>query len=117
MSVFHGSIGDFVPDVEKKQELLDRAKRNILQAQQKQKEAYDKKHFNPPVYEIGSLVLKKDFQRKKRKGGKLDTKWVGPYKIVASLGRGLFRLENCLTGEIVQRVNGVHIKRYNVSHV
>ena len=107
----------FEPDIDKRQELLDKAKDNILKVQQKQKEAYDKRHFCPPVYEIGSVVLIKDFRRKKRKGGKLDTKWVGPYTIVASLGRGLFRLKDSCTGEIVQRVNRVHIKQYNVTDV
>ena len=38
-------------------------------------------------------VLKRDFTRKKRRGGKLDYRWQGPYIIVASLGKGLYRLK------------------------
>ena len=48
---------------------LEKAKVNIICAQQKQKE------------DVGALVLKKDFTKKKRKGGKLNSKWVGPYNI------------------------------------
>lgn len=41
--------------------ILEEAKFNILQAQQKQKERYDKKHANPHSYSIGTKVLLKDF--------------------------------------------------------
>ena len=68
-----------------------RTLKNILVAQQRQKEQYDCKHSNPEVFAVGALVLKKDFTRKKRAGGRLDSKWTGPYRIVKSLGlkRGL----------------------------
>lgn len=101
-------------DVDSRQEVLDRAKANIIKAQQKQKETYDRKHSCPEVYQIGSVVLKKDFTRKKRKGGKLDTKWLGPFRILGSLGRGLYRLKDIQTGQVVPHVNGVHMKPYNV---
>ena len=32
---------------------------------------YDKKHSKPECFKKGELVLKKDFTRKKRKGGNL----------------------------------------------
>ena len=70
---------------------LEKAKVNIICAQQKQKEVYDRQ---PDVYAVGALVLKKDFTRKKRKGEKLDSKWVGPYKIAKALGKGLYHLED-----------------------
>ena len=63
-----------------------------MAAQEKQKEIYDRKHCtNPEVY---ALVLKKDFTRKKRKGGKLDSKWTGPLRIAMALGKGLYSLES-----------------------
>ena len=66
-----------------------------LSATPKQKEIYDKKHCtNPEVYSVGALVLKKDFTRKKRKGGKLDSKWLGPFRITKVLGKGLYSLES-----------------------
>ena len=65
---------------------------NIATAQTRQKEQYDRKHYNPDVLEPGSIVLKKDFRRKKRAGGKQNFTWLGPYRIVKSLGRGLYRI-------------------------
>ena len=61
-----------------RQELLQQVKANIKQAQDKQKEYFDHKHANPTAYSVGAKVLKKDFLRKKRKGGKMDTRFVGP---------------------------------------
>ena len=74
--------------------ILEEAKLNILQAQQKQKEHYDKKHANPHSYSIGTKVLLKDFKRKKTKGGKLLIRWKGPYTIVKLLGRGTYMLSD-----------------------
>ena len=50
------------------QELLQQVKANILQAQEKQKEYYDRKRTNPFAYTVSAKVLKKDFLRKKCKG-------------------------------------------------
>ena len=66
---------------QKRQNVFDQVKKNIKQAQRKQKEVYNRKHSNPPKFSIGTLVLKKDFRRKKRKGGCLDHKWIGPFKV------------------------------------
>ncbi len=85
----------------------------LANAQLKQKEAYDRKHSNPDVYQVGGYVPKKDFLGKKRKGGKLDHKWVGPYIVVASLGRGLYRLQEITDpAKFISQVNGVHLKKY-----
>ena len=66
-------------------------KSNIESAQNKQKQHYDQKHNAPgSAFNVGCLVLKKDFTRKKRKGGKLDSRWLGPYRLASSLGKGLF---------------------------
>ena len=68
----------------------------------------------PSNLKVGTIVLKKDMTRKKRKGGKLDTKWTGPFKITASLGRGLYQLSHHSNAEIlIPRVNGVHLKKYS----
>lgn len=54
-----------------------------------------------------------DFTCKKRAGGKLDSRWTGPYRIVNSLGRGLYKLESVQNSKnTVTRVNGVHLKRF-----
>jgi len=59
-------------------------------AQEKQKEVYDHKHANPKAYQVGSKVLQKDVMRKKRKGDKTDAKYVGPFVITKSPGKGLY---------------------------
>ena len=68
-------------------------KENIATAQAKQKKYYDLRHDAASCFGVGSLVLKKDFTRSKRKGGKFDYRWKGPFVITATLGRGLFRLK------------------------
>ena len=87
---------------------LDEAKANIKLAQEKQKEVYDHKHANPTAYQ----VLKKDFNRKK-KGGQMDAKYVGPFVISKNLGKGLYALQSIENpGHVLDRVNGVHLKPY-----
>ena len=66
-------------------------------------------------YKLGSVVLKKDFSKKKRKGGKLDEKWLGPFTIVVILGQGLYHLQAVDATDIIPRVNGVHLKPYNIN--
>ncbi len=44
---------------------LEAVKKNIVKAQAKQKEQYDRKHHKPEVFQVGSIVLKKDFLKKK----------------------------------------------------
>ena len=104
------------PDMAKLEEerarRLDEAKQNILEAQQKQKETYDRKHAKPECYKIGQLVLKKDFTRKKRKGGKLEIRFLGPYTISKVLPHGTYELLNP-TEQNTIRVTGTHLKLYN----
>ena len=88
-------------------------KANIEKAQAKQKEQYDRKHTLAGSFSIGALVLKKDFTRKRRRGGTLDFRWLGPYTITTSLGKGLYRLECVKTGAVVNRVNGFHLKPFH----
>ena len=90
---------------------LDTAKANIKKAQEKQKLAFDKKHSNPDLFKKGQLVLKKDFKRKKRKGGKLDERYVGPFVISAVLTRGVYQLTS-QDGTNVLKATGAHIKPY-----
>ena len=83
-----------------------------MNAQLKRMEAYDRRHFIPEWFQVGSNVLKKDFTRRKRKGEKLD---VGPYRVIGALGRRLYYLENVADPtKVIARVNGVHLKQYLV---
>jgi hypothetical protein len=89
-------------------------KENIQAAQEKQKQTYDRKHSGPSLFSVGAKVLKKDFLRKKRKGGKMDPQWLGPYEIAADLGKGFYALSDVTNGDIaIKRVNGAHLKAYN----
>ena len=94
--------------------LLEEVQKNIISAQKKQKEQYDKKHSKAVFYSAGTHVLKKNFRKKKRKGGKLDFPWVGPYLITRSLGKGFYELQSCGKGRVttIPRVSHVHIKVY-----
>ena len=85
------------PDIEEtkatRSTVQELVKKNIKAAQIKQKNHYDRKHGAQSCFSIGSVVVKKDFTRKKRRGGKLDHRWTGPFVITASLGRGLYQLK------------------------
>lgn len=48
----------------------DAIRENIKKAQRKQKEYYDLKHGAATCFNVGSVVLKEDFTRKKRRVGK-----------------------------------------------
>ena len=98
--MYCNALDDITVDTKKTQDLLEQAKANIILAQQRQKKAYDRKHSNPRIFWTGALVLKKDFTQKKRKGGKLDSK---------------YRLQDVYNpANTVARVNGVHLKEYKM---
>ena len=62
---------------------------------------------------MGSEVFKKDFAHKKRKGGKMDTKFVGPFMITKKLGKGLYALQLVENPDcVIDRVNGIQLKPY-----
>ncbi|KAL5471192.1 hypothetical protein EMCRGX_G029279 [Ephydatia muelleri] len=95
------------------QKIISMIKETILEAQKRrQKYVYDRKHANPNYFTIGELVLMKDFRRKRRAGGKLDSKYVGPYTITKILGKGYYvqHVEN--PESTVTRVSGIHLKPY-----
>ena len=92
--------------------LLDEAQKNIISAQKKQNEQYDKKHSKAVFYSVGTQVLKKDFRKKKRKGGKQDFPWVGPYLLTKSLGKGFYELQSCGKGHVTTIPRVSHIKVY-----
>ena len=94
--------------------IIQAAKENILIAQQKQKEHYDRKHCVGGAYKLGAKVLLRDFTRRKRKGGKMDLKWQGPYTITKCLGKALYALRAVDNIDVVvPRVSGGHLKPYS----
>ena len=61
---------------------------------------------------VGTFVLMKDFTRKKRKGDKLDQKWLGLYKIEKTLPRGIYVLSLLNDPSKIRSVSEAHIKVY-----
>eukprot|EP00731_Ephydatia_muelleri_P011773 Em0006g667a len=97
---------------EQRLKILESVKQSIQQAQIKQKHAYDKKHASKHSFEVGEMVIKKDFRRG-RAGGKLDTPFVGPYIIIKCHGKGMYCLQLASNAaEIVERVSGAYLKPY-----
>lgn len=76
-----------------------------------QKINYSRKRGKRSHIAIGDKVLKKDFRRKKRAGGALDPKWLGPYEVIKDIGKGLFLVNKCDNGK-VDCVHGDHLKVY-----
>ena len=65
------------------------------------------------MFEIGAKVVRKDFLRKKRKGGKLDPKWVGPYIITTKFSKGFYSLQSVASSsDCIKRVNGAHLNMF-----
>ena len=96
------------------QGIIEEAKQNIKQAQEKQ-EVYDLKHAHPDAFKVGCQVLKKDFRRKKQANGKLNMRYLGPDAITESLGKGLYALELVADPtQVVSRVHGAHLKPYHL---
>ena len=110
-----------LPDVDldeqqqRRMNIIEEAKKNIEVAQQKQKTIYDRKHAKPHCFEKDQLVLKLDPTRRKRKGGKLDPKYLGPFKIIKALGNGTYHLADPKKPDAILKATGSHIKPYKVS--
>ena len=90
--------------------VAEKVKENIIAAQERQKKAYDRKRHNPEIFKVGTLVL-----RKKRAGGKLDFKWLGPYTVVKSMGRGLYQIQDTNDPKQKLKVHGIHLKLFHPS--
>lgn len=87
------------------------AEENILNAQKKQKESYDRKH-QPKVLPVGARVLLENTKQKQRKGGKLEPIWLGPYTISRDLGNGLYELSNEAGKVLKTKANIARLKEY-----
>ena len=70
--------------------------------------------MNPEQYQIlGTLVLKKNFLHKKKKGTKLDKRFTGAYKITRILLSGVYLIESVEDPSKVVPVTGAHLKPYD----
>lgn len=69
----------------RQQELHKEREKKVGPAQEKQKEEYERrKKKGVKVHDIaaGMEVLKKNVRNESRKGGKMEAKWIGPYKVL-----------------------------------
>ena len=71
--------------LKRREKAFEIAEANIKSAQTKQKETYDRKH-QPPTFSVGSKVFLENTAQKQRKGGKLESRWLGPYYVNRDLG-------------------------------
>ena len=92
-------------------EAVGRGKEEHTCSTKEAKKAYDKKHANPELFETNQLVLKKDIKRKRRRGGKLEQRYIGPFVVSAVVSRGVYRLTS-QDGKIVVKATGAHLKAY-----
>ena len=67
---------------------------NIEKAQSRQKKAYDRRKNYVSDININDMVMRKLQKNVQRKGGKLEKKFAGPYKVVAKTVKGNCQLED-----------------------
>lgn len=88
------------------------AQRNIQKAQSHQKKNYDLRHA-VPMFAKGDLVLRKNMVNKHRMGGKLDPKWLGPYRVVEITKKGLYKLQCHKSNKMLkQAFPSLQLKQY-----
>ena len=62
---------------------------------------------------MGTEVLQKEFRRCKRKGQKMDPKWLGSSIITHDFGKGFYSIMTLDEKKIVtKRISGTHLKFY-----
>ena len=76
----------------KMESVLASSKLNLKAAQTKQKEQYDAKHPSP-TYQVGDLVWYTNCRKSQRKGGKLESNWIGKRIIETNIGDGAYKLK------------------------
>ena len=67
---------------------------NIKKVQSRQKKAYDRRKNYVSDININDMVMRKLQKTVQRKGGKLEKKFAGPYKVVAKTVKGNCQLED-----------------------
>ncbi|KAL5477308.1 hypothetical protein EMCRGX_G024090 [Ephydatia muelleri] len=101
-----------------KKTLFSNAAKNIKRAQTRQKEYYDKRHFRKKELAIGALVLMRNSAKDSKKGDKMAQRWLGPYKVVQILEKGVYKQQNPSTGKNLKKcVNGCRLKVFLKSKV
>src|SRR3954454_16636756 len=93
--------------------IRSKAKLQITNSQQKQKNQHDKKIKTRSQFEIGDKVLYYNAANETRRSGKLDPKWKGPYYIHEILINGSYKLRE-MEGRVLRApVNTQLLKAYH----
>ena len=92
---------------EARKEALDR----MIEVQTKRKEEFDSKLPDDHGITLGGLVLLYD-NRHKQFPGKLQTRWMGPYKVTEVYPNGSLQLEDLQEVWLDTRINGSRVKAY-----
>ena len=81
-----------------RKKLHNEASENILQAQKKQRQDYNRRHQVPNSITVGQKVLLLNQKRMDRKGGKFTFKFLGPYTVLEVSENNLCTLQTDETG-------------------
>ena len=89
-------------------------KRNVGDAQERQKKHYDAKH-QQGTYEVGSLVLIKNTKKLSKKGDKMEPNWMGPYEVAECIGSNNYRLRRIDGKQLLLKsmFNSARLKSFN----
>jgi alpha-L-fucosidase len=88
------------------------ARQRITQAQQKQKERFDKK-IKVREYQIGEQVLLYKSNEENIHGDKFREMWLGPYYIQEKLGNGAYKLRDPDNNIGKKLINGARLKKFH----
>ena len=77
--------------VELRKEIDPLVKKNVADAQERQKMQYDARH-QQGSYKEGESVLVKNMKKVSKKGDKMEQNWLGPYEIAECVGKNSYRL-------------------------
>ena len=83
-------------------------------AQARQKEVYDAKH-QQGSFIIGQSVLLRNMKKLSKKGDKMSPNWTGPYVIIESLGKNMYRLRKKTGSKAILKsiYNSTRLKNFN----
>ena len=95
-------------------EIYKKAEKNILAAQKRQKRNFDRRHCGGLTLSVGEKCWVLNKKNDDRKGGKLETRWLGPYEVYdVDYNKSLYIVKDLKTGKVRKRKVPVNqIKKY-----
>lgn len=109
-NICHNLEENIAQQKKQKLDVSEKVMQNIQKAQKHQKKGFDKRS-NPTLYTTGDGVLLQEVKNQNRAGGKLDTRFTGPYEICDEVRPGVYRLKR--NGKAIKKsINASRLKRY-----